>query len=356
MTESHKAESSRLYFPLGVIALAIILWWAATRSFETAPPLAASHPAAVATLAVARASAPAAAVALPEPEFPAIDEQSLALLHVKLSRWMTSLTDDGPDQPQLLAELVGSLTDDNVAAITRSLSAAELKSEFGMAALARWLAVDRMQAARWMSTCSETTEAQGWLVARRLLENTSDLKKYCAELPQSAWKQNVLIGACLKILSRDPIGALNLAQQLDAGVARDNLLRSVAYDWTAADPAASMKWIAGVSDPLLRDQLLAATANAIAASDPDLAGDLLIATINSKEVFSSAFPNIVETWASRDAAAVAAWVRTVPDGPVRDTILEIVARNWLRSNPDAATGWLRSLPQGSRLLAEFSAN
>jgi hypothetical protein len=283
-------------------------------------------------------------------------EPPMVLIHSTLRRLRELAADEEVDQPDMLQDLLAVLTDANVSVIAQSLSAEELNSPWGMTALKRWLNIDSMKAAEWLATRPDATEEQAWLVADILLETSPRLKNYCERLPDTKWKQNVLVAAGLKVMSGDPLRAISLAQEINPGIARTNLLQSVAYAWMLSDLRASQSWIANVEDPVLREQLQAAGAKAIAVTDPDLAAEWLVSITKSEEVFGRTLSYVVENWAVQDPAMAAGWVARLPAGEARASALEIITRHWMESNPDAAILWIQGLPESGRILANLNIN
>jgi hypothetical protein len=299
-------------------------------------------------------SRPQVAVLSPNPT-----DDTPALIHLKLRLWLESVTDESADEPQLMQELLAMLTDENAAAIIQSLSSDELSTPFGTAALEHWLKVDVTGAANWIAARSDTTEDQACLVAHKLLEDAAglqNLQSYCDQLPDTEWKRNVLIGASLEVLSKDPAEAINLAQRMNPGIAQTNVLRSVAYDWMSRDPDAALDWILNVNDPPLRETLIAAGAEAAAATDPDLAAGWLVSTVKSEGILNDTALHIIETWIAKDPAGAANWVARFPDGSTREAAVGIVSRLWLQSDRGAATVWIQNLPEGDEILTSLNSD
>lgn len=279
----------------------------------------------------------------------------LSLIHAKLDQWYAVETGDTETQDRLTKELIALLSDANAAEIGQSFSSEELNTPFGLAALGRWLDVEAMEAASWVATYPDATETQALVVARGLLRDPARLNAFCAQLPDTEWKQTFLRAAALEGLSQDPLGAINLARNMDPGAAQTDVLQTVAYDWMTRDPAAVSDWMVTVHDPILREQLLSASAKAIAVTDPDLAAGWVSAMIKSEAVAHDAALSVVATWVASDPAKVAAWVAQFPSRGSRDAAITIVARRWLESDPAAAHAWIQTLPERDDILARLAA-
>lgn len=278
-----------------------------------------------------------------------------ASIHLKLRQLFETKTGDTATQEQLLKELVAMLTDENVAAVMRSLTAEELLTPFGTAALDRWLSLDLAGAANWIAARADATDEHALVVAKKMLAEPTALHAYCDQLPDGKWKDTVLSSAGLTILSNDPAEAIKLARQMTPGAAQTDLLQTVTYDWTHREPDAALAWILKVPDASLRESLFAVGAKAIAVTDPDLAAGWLVAAVKTEGVSSDAALSIVETWVAQDPAKAASWAAQFPERGPREAALETISRRWLQSDPTAATAWIQSLPERDRILAKLKA-
>jgi hypothetical protein len=277
-----------------------------------------------------------------------------AEVRAKLARWHQVTTGDTETQEQLTAELSALLTDDNAAGIAQSLSAEQLDTPFGLAALARWLTVDATTAGAWIASRTDATEAQALLVVRALLNEPGRFREFCDGLPDTEWKQTLLRAAGLACVAQDPAGAIDIAWRMAPGSAQTNVLQTAAFDWMTRDPLAAAAWIVKVDDATLREQLLAVGTKALASTDPDLAAGWL-AEIKSDGVRHDTALCLVETWVARDPVAAADWVTRISAPELRAAAVELVAQHWLQSDPSAATAWLEKLPERDAVLASLKA-
>ena len=268
----------------------------------------------------------------------------LAALRTKLHQWEESQMHDPDNEDgrnKLLAEMLGMVTDENVADIMKSLSAEELNTPFGIGALHHWMQVDSITATRWLAAQPGSSAEQMLAVAEDWTENPDGLQRYLDQLPQSAWKQNFLEQASSAALSVDPADAIKLAGEMDSGDAQTNLLRSVACKWISIDPNAALDWITSVNDPSLREQLIASAAQSYALTDPSLSMDWLVSGVKSDAIAKDAVCNILETWVSTDPPSAANWVSGLPGGDLKTTASKIVFAHWSQIDPDAANAWVQ---------------
>jgi putative heme degradation protein len=123
---------------------------------------------------------------------------------------------------------------------------------------------------------------------------------------------------------------------------------SVISQWTQADPDAASKWAANFTGDS-RKQALDAVVQNWARNDPQNSA-LWLAALPDDAAKQSAMQNYVSNtqWQYPDLAAQFATALT--DEHQRDSAIQNVARNWLRTDPTAATTWLNntSLPQNQK--------
>jgi hypothetical protein len=278
----------------------------------------------------------------------------LASVQAKMTRWSELRADDDEGQARILAELTKQLSDENVADVIRSLTPEQLKSLPGNKVLERWLEAEPVRATLWIAGRADATDEQAWLISRELLKSPDLLDVLGDQLPNSPWKEQLLSSAALQTASSDPLKAIALAQRMEEGNARGNILETVAYDWTHRDPDAALRWMMSVKDDVLRERLLATGAKAIAASDPDLAAIWLGAAVKSEGIQQATVLSVVDVWAAENPRRAADWVAQL-QGSGREEAADIVFRNWARSDELAATAWILRLPKGAELLARWQA-
>lgn len=189
----------------------------------------------------------------------------------------------------------------------------------------------------------------------RALTDSGRLGEYCAALPEGDEKQRVLRLAALATVPADPRAALALAQRMNAGAARTDVLQTAVYDWMTRDPLAATRWIETAAEAGEREALHSAAARAIAIVDPALAADWIATALKSEGVQHDTALCVVESWAARETAGAAAWVARFPASPARDAAIDLIAREWRRTDAPALQAWLEGLVDYGRVLARWEA-
>lgn len=273
-----------------------------------------------------------------------LSPETMAAIHTNLQKWLAARKRGSEEEGQdLMNALQALLTDQNAAQVIRSLSAAELQSPFGIAAIRHWMHANPVAASNWIGTRPDATKDEAWAVAQGWAADTAGLEDYAGQLPESAWKENLLQEAGSRLSATDPTAAIELAQQMAPGSSQTSLLQSVAINWIASDPNAAVAWIDSVRDPALREGLIAAAAQSYALTDPAQAAAWLGASVKSDGIAKSAALNIAQTWATQDPRGAANWVSQFPDGNTKTAAVSIVSGYWQQKDPAAAAAWAQSL-------------
>lgn len=218
--------------------------------------------------------------------------ENAAAIH-SLVRGLRELkTGDTAGLEALLSQLKALMTTENVASIIKSLSPEEFNTPFGAVALDKWLDTEPIEAAKWIGERSDHTESNAFMVGQKLQKDFSSLESYCDSLPPGQWKQEVLNGAALAVLTTDTGNAVSLAQRMSPGALQTNLMQTIAYDLASRDPVAAANWVASVADPGLRSKLAVAVAINFAQDDPAMAAVWAQTAIEEKDVLENTLQRI----------------------------------------------------------------
>jgi len=283
---------------------------------------------------------------------------TLALIRLKLIQLSETKKADKGTEDELTTDLLAVLTDDNAAEITRALSADELHSRFGLAALQHWLKVDGSTAADWVAARTDATDEQVWAVAHELAQDRTALELYCTLLPNNTWRQVFLKSAALEAMWRDPVEAIHLVERMNPDSAQLDLLQATVCTWMIGNPGAASGWITQVQDPMLREELVCAGAKTYGGIDPLSALEWLISAVpvasdGSERLMNETVQDIVGTWVETEPAQAASLVAQFPAGAIRAATVDLVSRRWQQRDPAAAGAWIKTLPEGNQILASY---
>jgi hypothetical protein len=342
-----------------IILVAVVLWRSSRSNPASSTPakeVAFTAVPRVVTQAVVPVANASQTALVQDREAPIPLDDIKVMVRLKLKEWRETKTEDDEARKSLLEFLLGLLTRENAAEITRSLLVEELNSEFGLAAQKLWLEANPAEAARWIAAQPDATEEQARLVARQLLTDERGMSVFCDELADTAWRQAFLSVASLEALGgKEPARAAALAQRMQPGPAQTNALETVVYDWAVHDLKGAMGLVGTITEPVLRERVMAVAAKAIALGDPDLGAQWLASAVKSEGVLKETAQCVVEIWAEKNPAEAAQWLSRATDVSVRADAVNALVRAWQKTDPAAALAWVKTLPEGDQVLASLKA-
>jgi hypothetical protein len=222
----------------------------------------------------------------------------------------------------------------------------------------RWAETNGPAAAAWASQLSHgptspevlTQVALGW--ADSDLSATLD---WAQTLPEDN-KAAVTLGLGYETARTDSVKALEVAVSLEPGRERDDLIEHAISQRATTDFAAAVRWAnESVSDPDLRQRLLAAVAVAVAGQDGASAATLAATALTPGEEQDRIAVAVVQRWVQNEPQQAAAWVAQFPDTPARETMVQNLVAFWAAQDREAAGNWLQSLPEGTLRTAGMAA-
>lgn len=161
--------------------------------------------------------------------------------------------------------------------------------------------------------------------------------EWVRNLPGGAEQQAATLALGYETARTAPITALELARTLPATAARDQLLVHAVSQWAATDSVAATSWAGKVSNPQLRENLLAAVAVAVAKRDGRTAATLAATALPAGDLQNRTAVAIAQRWEQSEPSAAAAWVSQFPDGPARTAANENLQLSGAAPNQTALT-------------------
>jgi len=295
------------------------------------------------------------------------------------TNWVASLPDGEKKDAVLLA--LASSTETNVPRLSAKFCALLTTTQPTtnlVQGLASSLAkVDVANAVEWARSLKDDTAREAAFSALSESWGQSDPKgmaTYALGLPAGEAQTRYLTAACRQMAIRDLPGAMELLQQLSDAVSRQSSLEQAARscDLLHLDPAA--KYIAAM--PAGDDQKAAIKGllSVWTPADPETALNWLCAFSETNAQPESA-QAVIKTWSQSEPAAVAKWLATLPAATASEPMVSAflegavakypdyaaqwtqavtdetkrqkyqlqVARQWLKSDPSAASKWINNL-------------
>lgn len=125
------------------------------------------------------------------------------------------------------------------------------------------------------------------------------------------------------LIAQDPAAAGRLAESLDAGPGREELLQRTAQAWAAVDPNGAIAWAANLTDAVERTSALTDSIMQIGQTDP--AAAVALAQKSDYGVSRATLENLMQLWAGNDLPAALNWATQQPAGENRDQSLSRIA-------------------------------
>jgi len=147
-----------------------------------------------------------------------------------------------------------------------------------------------------------------------------------------------LAGVIRGIAAQDPARATELLTSMPRSRERGQALDGILPHLIATGTDATRDWINSLDDESLRNGALERAAVRIAAIDPAMAVNMLIA--NPGQAADRRLDEVYRTWARQDATTALASMESLPAGNLRTNALSGIVSNTASSNPRAAVALL----------------
>jgi len=265
---------------------------------------------------------------------------------------------DSDRSNEALERAVESISDAELPARLDSLAfdANPAAAEMSLRVVRRWAESDPGAAAAWTSQIPENSARRAALEQVAIAWANTDptaATAWIKGLSEGDGKHAATLAFAYETARAEPVAALDLTSTLPATSARNDLLVHAISQWAGADSTSAANWAMRVTDPLLRERLLAAVAVASAEQDGAAAATLAANALGPGDEQDRATVAIVQRWAQASPQAAAAWVLQFPDIPSRASSVENLMALWTAQDAEAAGNWLRQLPAGA--LRDFGS-
>ncbi len=145
------------------------------------------------------------------------------------------------------------------------------------------------------------------------------------------------------LATTDLQGALDLTDSLPEGATKDQALGNVLTTWSQTDFTSAWNYAAGLPDDGERGTVMASLVNSTAQKDPAQAVSL-IDQLPAGPAQLNALGSVAATWVKQDPQAFTTWLGTLPAGDARDTaISQLAASTQATKNPAAVLAWINTV-------------
>lgn len=151
-----------------------------------------------------------------------------------------------------------------------------------------------------------------------------------------------MIGIIRSLAATNPTRATELLQALPFSSERGAALQTMIPHLLKNGPDAAKAWIAGLSDPRLRDGATARFAEEMAKTDPATTASWLLSNLG--EASTRSVDEVFEQWAQTDKEAASTSFASLPQGAARTRALRGLVTVEARTDPQAAAKLMNSHP------------
>jgi hypothetical protein len=256
--------------------------------------------------------------------------------------------DSAPD----LEQIAEAMPLEEIPAVLRTFGSASSPAvrEFELLLVRNWAGASPSAAAAWAAQLLPGEPSRQALLHVALGWAEADLPgvlQWAATLPESDTKAPVMLATAYEAARTEPIRAIDLGRTLPDNPEREALLVHAARQWADTDSSAAATWAAQVTDPSLRERLLAAILVAAAAYNPHDSATLLANELAGRPGQARAAVAIVQQWAQLDPAQAARWVAGFPEDDTGIAAVDNLVRLWSLRDRSAAEAWVRGLPESN---------
>lgn len=209
-----------------------------------------------------------------------------------------------------------------------------------------WAETDLPGAMRWLESLPEEDVAGGMgarspfvlTLTKWMEEDTESAMRWLEERPADSQTSRMFSDLSTEVMfrTRDPLLSIKLLSKLSPSDERRAAWSNVMALWASDDLDSAVSWAEGQPEEV-RHEALPGIATRLAETNPERA--LMLVTGlggNSKGLLEQ----VMMSWASRQPAAAAAWLR---DQPPNADAIAAVASQWAFRNAEEATEWINTI-------------
>lgn len=251
---------------------------------------------------------------------------------------------DRNNRTRRFLDYLARLSDDEFATLAAQLTTgpqAELRRNEYAMLLTEWAARDPYAAAEYLQTGAHDDWERETLLAAWAARDPQAAFDWAAAAPDEGEVNNWVGGAMRGIAASNPELARQLLESMEPGRTREHALRNSIGLIAALGAEQAGSWAAAIADESLRQEATRNLAWPLARTDAPSAGSW-VASIADTPARRDASEIVSEQWARADLASARQWVESLPEN-TRTEAAEGVAQQFGRTDPQAGADWLRTL-------------
>ena len=224
----------------------------------------------------------------------------------------------------------------------RSLGLTEERmGEYAML-LTAWAEVDPMAALAYTTANTRGGMATGTVLAAWASRDPESAIAWAEAKHEGEEANPYMIGIIRSLAVTNPTRATELLQALPFSSERGAALQAMIPHLLKNGSDAAKAWIAGLSDPRLRDGATARFAEEMAKTDPATTASWLLSNLG--EASTRSVDEVFEQWAQTDKEAASASFARLPQGDARTRALRGLVTVEARTDPQSAAKLMNSHP------------
>ena len=169
-------------------------------------------------------------------------------------------------------------------------------------------------------------------------------------LPASQTKMQAYQTAAQQLGSTDPLAGIELVEMLP-GNFRKNVLPHILNQWVTKDFDAAKNWITTQDDPMILNAGISTLINTWAQRDPAEAATFLRKTPATQNRHNE-YNALANQWAQYDPTALSQWIDELPVGKPRDQATEALVKNVQQVDPASVFDWADTINDQDRRYSQ----
>lgn len=194
---------------------------------------------------------------------------------------------------------------------------------------------------------TERTKGAVQLITGWLEKDPSGLRGHLTAYPDGEFKDELLSIAAKQTAYTDPATALAISEQAGAG-RKDELVSGIYKNWSLKEPLEAFRHLQAGEDSKMIEKLAPVILRAAVLNGQFAKGGDIIVGLDENEGKIPLTVQMMETWSQVKPSESAAWLTSIRPSASYDAGAEVLVKNLLKSDPDAAAMWADSIGDAER--------
>lgn len=251
------------------------------------------------------------------------------------------------EQNKAFENCLNGLSPQDAADILSSMSLEELNGVASQRLFQLWTNANPQEALKWalgLELCDIRNALMNMAATRWASQDLQSAENWVSNFPEGESRTELVNAMIQGVISLSPTDALRIAGELlPESVATNKLIIQASGEWAVLDRDSAAAWARNITDISLRQEVMETMATLLINQDLRAAVDIALNDMASGEQQDRVLASVVQSWAQKEPAVVASWVRQFPDDRLGQEAAETLINYWVVSDPKASGEWLSSL-------------